>query len=359
MKTRDVYLAKDQTLTDAATLTFPINMLGKIQDIFVKFKATNGATSNTVGKLCGLVSKIEVVDGSDVLCSLSMRELQAVNCFNNLYMPFKDLSGGAGVAITDSAIINFGRFLGDRAYYLDASRFSNPQIRLTYSFTVSATAGIATGTGTLSLLARVIEDGAPPYQGFIMRKEVKSWTTASSGDESTVLDLKYPYKGIMVGALKTTVVPDTLITNLKLSVDSDRWIPFNIAGTDAFAKNVNLYGYFEEKFRPLTDTAATWLSDLFYQTGAWFSKPGATAKSTTTAVTAESVTTAATTGGSADATEITVRGSGPHANVYLPFGDGVDPQDYLNPSGMGELKLILTQAVGSAAGTIVTEQLRQ
>jgi len=359
MKTRDVYITKAQTLANSGTVTFPINMLGKIQDIRVKFSATNGGTSNTVGKLCGLVSKIEVVDGSDVLCSLSMRELQALNCFNNGYMPFKDLSGGAGVAIADNAIISFGRFLGDRAYYLDASRFSNPMIRLTWAFTVSATAGIATGTGALSLIARVIEDAAPPYMGFIMRKEVKSWTTASSGDESTILDRSWPYKGIMVGALLTTVVPDTLITNLKLSVDSDRSIPFNLTGTDACSKNVEQFGVFQEKFRPLTDTAATWLSDIFYQTGAWMSKPGATAKSITTAVTAESVTTAATTGGTADTTEITVQGSGPHANVYLPFGDGVNPEDFLNPSGMGELKLILTQAVGSAAGTVVTEQLRQ
>jgi len=358
MKTRDVYIANAQTLADSATVTFPISMLGKIQHIRAQYKATNGATSNTVGKLCSLVSKIEVMDGSDVICSLSMREMQAFNCFNNGRMPFKDLSGGAGVVITDEAIINFGRFLGDRAYYLDAARFNNPQIRLTHAFAVSATVGIATGTGKLSLIARVIEDGAPPYQGFIMRKEVKSWTTAASGDESTILDRSYPYVGLLVSALKTTIVPDTIITNLKLSVDSDRFIVYNLSGTDAFADIVNRYGLFREKFRPLTDTAATWLSDLFYQTGAVMSKPGATAKSVTTAVTAESVTTAATTGGTADATEIEVSGNGPHAALYLPFGDGRTPEDWLNPAGMGELKLILTQGVVSGAGTICTEQVR-
>ena len=359
MKTRDVYITKAQTLADSGTLTFPINMLGKIQNIRAQFKATNGATSNTVAKLCGLVSKIEVVDGSDVLCSLSMREMQALNCFNNRYMPFKDLSSGAAVVITDETIIDFGRFLGDRCYYLDASRFSNPMIRLTWAFTVSATTGIATGTGALSLIARVIEDAAPPYMGFIMRKEIGSWTTAASGDQSFVLARDWPYAAIMVGALKTTIVPDTIITNLKLSVDNDRSIPFNLTGTDAFAKNVETLGTCQEKWRPLTDTAATWLSDLFYQTGAWFSKPAATKLGVVTAVTGESVTTLSTTGGSTDLQEVCVQGQAPHANVYMPFGDGDTPDDFLNPAGMGELKLIVTQGVVSAAGTVVTEQLRQ
>lgn len=359
MKTRDVYITKAQTLADAGTLTFPINMLGKIQHIRVQFKATNGATSNTVGKLCGLVSKIEVVDGSDVLCSLSMREMQAMNCFNNLYMPFKDLSGGAAVVITDEAIIDFGRFMGDRAYYLDASRFSNPMIRLTWAFAVSATLGIATGTGALSLIARVIEDGAPPYMGFLMRKEIGSWTTAVSGDQPFILARDWPYAGLMIAALKTTIVPDTIITNLKLSVDSDRSIPFNLTGTDAFAKNAEVLGEFQEKFRPLTDTAATWLGDLFYQTGAVASKPGAVSKLLISSVTAEQVIAAMTTGGTADANQITLTGCAPHASVYLPFGDGDTPDDYLNPAGMGELKLLVTQGVISAAGTVVTEQLRQ
>jgi hypothetical protein len=358
MKVRDVYITKAQALADSATLTFPINMLGKIQNIRAQFKATNGATSNTVGKLCGLVSKIEVVDGSEVLCSLSMREMQAFNCYSNRYMPFKDLSGGAGVVITDEAIIDFGRFLGDRIYYLDTSRFSNPQVRITYAFAVSATVGIATGTGALSLIARVIEDQAPPSQGFIMRKEVASWTTAASGDQSFILPLDRPYCGIMIGALKTTIVPDTIITNVKLSRNSDQYIDFNITGTDAFSRMVEQYGVFREKFRPLTDTAATWLSDIFYQSGAYSTRPGATSKLLISSATGESIITAMTTGGTADGNEFEVEGSGVHAQLYLPFGDGDTPEDWLDPSGLGELKLILTQGVVSAAGTVCVEQLR-
>lgn len=362
MKVRDVYITKAQTLADAGSLTFPLNALGKIQHIRAKVGATNGATSNTVGKLVGLVSKVEVVDGSTVLASCSMLEWLGANCYNNGVMPYRDDSAGAAVVINDEVVVTFGRFIGDREYYLDCSRYANPMLRITWAFTVSATAGIATGTGALSLLATTIEDQALPYKGFIMRKEVISFTTAASGDVQVTLPLDFPYMGIFVAALKTTIAPDTIITNFKLERNSDQYIDFNLTGRDAYAKNVESYGYFKQKMRPLQDTSAVWLGDLYFQTGAYMSRPGATSKSVTTTVAAESVTTAATTGGTADSQEITLEGGAPGAACYFPFhwGDPYlppQPDDFLNPSGLGELKLILTQGVVSGAATVVVEQL--
>jgi hypothetical protein len=362
MKVRDVYLTQAQTLTDSGSLTFPLSQLGKILHIRVKLSATNGATSNTVGKLVGWVSKIEVVDGSNVLASCSMIEWLAANCFNNQVMPFRDDSAGAAVVITDEIVVTFGRFFGDREYYLDCSRFANPMLRITWSFTVSGTAGVATGTEQLSLLCTTIEDQALPYKGFIMRKEVGSWTTAASGNQSFILPLDYPYMGIYVSALKTTVAPDTILTNFKLSRNTDQYIDYNITGRDAYAKNVETFGYFSQKFRPLVDTTATWLGDLYFQTGAWMSRPGATSKALTTAVLGESVTTFGTTGGSVDTQELELQGCAPGAACYLPFHYGdpynvPNPDDFLNPTGLGELKLILTQGVASAAGTVVVEQV--
>lgn len=359
MKVRDHYLAKAQTLTDSGTVTIPLTKGMKIQDIRIKVGATNGATSNTVGKLCGLVSKIEILDGSDVWHSVSMREEQAINCYQNYLMPRKELSGGAGVVIFEESIVCFGRWFRDRDFYLDTSRLSNPQLRITYAFAVSATAGIATGTGTLSAIARLIEDGAPPYKGCVMAKELKSWTTAASGDESTLLPTDWPYVALLISALKTTVDPTTILTNIKLQRDAGRFTDVDMTGVDLAGHNVNEYGYFEESFRPLKDTAATWLADLFYKTGAWYEVAGATGKAIATTVTGESIVSAFTTGETVDLMTLKVRGAMPHAAWYLPIGNGKDPDDFLSVQGLSELKLILTQGVASAAGTIVSLQVRQ
>ena len=362
MKVRDVYVTAAQALADSGSLTFALNQLGKIQHIRVRLAATNGATSNTVGKLKGLVSKIEVVDGSTVIASCSMLEWFAANCYNNGFAPFQDLSGGAAVVITDEVYITFGRFVGDREFYLDCSRYSNPMLRITWAFAVSATVGIATGTGRLSLIARTIEDQAMPYKGFIMRKEIASWTTAASGDQPFILPLDFPYMGIYVAALKTTIEPDTILTNFKLTRNTDQYIDFSMTGRDAYAAALANFGVFMQKFRPLTDTAATWLGDLYFKTGATSTRPGATSKLLISSAAAEQVIAAMTTGGTADANEFELKGGAPGAAVYFPFHGGdpyLPPQsdDFLNPSGLGELKLICTQAVVSGAGTVVVEQL--
>lgn len=359
MKVRDVYLAKAQTLTDSGTVTIPIPKGLKIQHLRCKIGATNGATSNTLGKVNAMVSKIEVVDGSDALHSLSMRQEQALNCFQNYWFPRKELSAGAAVVIFEEALVLFGRHFKDRAFYLDTARFSNPQLKITYALTISATAGFATGTGTLSVIARVIEDQAPPYMGFVMAKELKSWTTAASGDESTILPLDFPYLALLVAALKTTVDPTTIITNFKLQRDAGRFIDYDITGADLLSDNVAMCGTFEQNFRPLTDTAFTWLGDLYALGGAVASRPGATSKLLISSVAAEQVIGAMTTGGTADGNQITLRGAMPHASFYLPLGDGETPEDTLNPQGLSELKLIKSQGVVSAAGTVVAVQIRQ
>lgn len=359
MKVRDTYLTKAQTLTDTQTVTIPLIKGLKLQHLRVKYNATNGATSNTLGKLNGMVSKLEVVDGSDVLHSLSMRQEQALNFYANKRLPNQILTAGAAAVVTEEGIINFGRFLGDRDFYLDTGRYSNPMLRLTHALTISATAGFATGTGALSVIGRVIEDGAPPYKGFVMSKEIKAWTTAASGDEPTVLPLDWPYLSLLVGALKTTILPDAILTNLKLQVDAGRFIPYDLTGTDLLAENLERYGRGWQDFRPLTDTAATWLGDIYYQTGAYAGRPGATSKLLISSVTAEQVIMVMTTGGTADANMITLDGYAPHSSFMLPFGDGVTPDDFFDPRGIAELKLILSQGTVSAAGTIVVNQLRQ
>jgi hypothetical protein len=362
MKTRDVYITKAETLTDTFVKTYPLNSLAMIQYLRLRIGATTGATSNTVGKLHHLISKIEVLDGSNVLFSCSGLETMAFNCFDNGFMPYQDISCGASVVTTEELILDFGRFHGDREYYLNTNMFKNPMLRITGAFAVSATVGIATGTGILSVIARSIEDGAMPYKGFIMRKEIFSWTSAASGDQPIILPLDYPFMGIMVAALKTTIVPDTILTNFKLSRNFDQYIDFNITGRDSFARNIEEQGYFRQRFRPLVDTAFTFLGDLYFQSGAFLTKPGATAKGLTTAVTAESVTGFSTTGGTADAVEAELEGGAPGASVYFPFyvvdpGAQADASDFLNPSGLGDLRLIATQGVTAAACTACVEQL--
>ena len=94
MKTRDVYLVSGQTLNDSDTVTVDLTKNLKILYLIVKYSATNGATSNTVGRLCHMVSKLAVIDGSTVIHSLSMDEEQAKNFFDRRALPYQFLTDG-------------------------------------------------------------------------------------------------------------------------------------------------------------------------------------------------------------------------------------------------------------------------
>ena len=357
MKVRDVFLAFDETIPDTKVWLKDIAVNLPIQFIYARYKANNGATSNTVGKLCHEVSKLEVVDGSDVLYSLSGRQVKALNFFENNHLPHHFYSQVGGGVIEDAFYMNFGRFLGDREYYLDPRKFTNPQIRLSSAFTVSATAGIATGSGRLTVILRVIDEGAPASKGFITNKEVYNWTTLASGDEHITLPRDRAYKSILLSALETLTEPQIDITNLKLSIDNDKWIPYNLPSVDILARNLQDYGWCEEICRLLPDTSRDWLSNIFKPGGAWACEAGATAKAIATVVTAERVTAAMTTGETGEV-KILVRGYSPHSCFYLPFGDGIEVGDYFDPKGVAAMELIATQGGAGGEGKVVIQQLR-
>ena len=262
MKTRDYLLVNAETLTDSKTFTKALDHNLKIQEIRCRYQATNGGTSNTLGKLNGMITKLEVVDGSDVLHSLSGQECQANNFFRHGRLPFQQLNSKAAGVVIEEFIISFGRFRGDREFYLDTSRFSNPKLSLTSALTISATAGFATGTGVLTVILKLIEDGASACRGFIQSQEVDAWTTLASGHHKTDLPLDLPYHSIMVKDLETLIEPDVDISNIKLNINSGRYIPYDLSTAIILADNMVRFGSARQQLNFLNDTAVTWLSDI-------------------------------------------------------------------------------------------------
>ncbi|MHC4397646.1 MAG: hypothetical protein ACYS1A_18540, partial [Planctomycetota bacterium] len=174
LKTRLRVLKDEASINDSDTITLDINITKPISAFTILYEATNGATSCVDHELHDDVSKIEVVDGTDVKTSLSMIEMQALNFFETGKLPFQQLTEAAAGVQKEMAIIHFGRFLNDPDYYIDPTKFDNLQLQLVHALTVSATAGFATGTGKYTVIAHIMEDGYGPALGYMMAKEKKS-----------------------------------------------------------------------------------------------------------------------------------------------------------------------------------------
>jgi len=364
MKVRDHLFINARTLSDSDTITEDLKSLGKIQYLRCIYQNQNGSTSNTLGKLNGMVSKMEVNASGENIDTVSMKEMQALNYYmgqgpngRDHLLPFQQLSSKASATVIEEAIINFGRFLGDRDYYFDAGRFTNPQLKLTHAFTLSDTAGFTTGYGRLTVIARVIEEGAPPAKGYITAKEVKSWTTTDNGDTDTDLLTDAPYVGLLVKDLETLIEPDVDISNVKLFENAETFVHYNLSTTQILQGLIEKYPPARQRMTYLNGTTVSWLSDVYGRVSAWMGPVGATALASATVVTAERVAGVGTTG-ETGSVYINVQGYAPHSCLWLPFGDGIEPDDFLKPAGLNLLRLRATNGGAGGAAAVVAVQAR-
>ncbi len=68
--------------SDNRTITIDLAMADPISEIYLDIRATNGDSLPTVGAPLETVSKIEIVDGSDVLYSLNGIEAEALDIYH-------------------------------------------------------------------------------------------------------------------------------------------------------------------------------------------------------------------------------------------------------------------------------------
>lgn len=260
MKYRDTYIEYQKTLADSGTEIMDINVALPITEIYIEVRASNHATApNANSPIARCISSIELVDGSNVLFSLNGQQAMANAAFDIGHFPHRALQDLSGARQLDTWPIRFGRFFGDTIYALDPTKFSNLQLKVTWNLAaVNAIGanGFATGTGRITVIARVMED-APSPTGLFMTKELYNWTTAASGDERVDLPTDHPYRRIMVRSYESFVGITGVFTNLKLSVDQDKFIPFDLDTGGIVREMENRYGRFRLAQKNYGDDAGT------------------------------------------------------------------------------------------------------
>ena len=365
-KLRDYYFKRESSVNDSDTVIIDINVKDPISYITIEYEATNGSTSCLDHELHDDVTKIELVDGSNVIFSTDMKELIGLNFFELGKLPHAKLSEVGGETQEESCIMHFGRYPDDLEYYLDPTKFKNLQLRLTHSLTISSTAGFATGTGKITVKARLIEEGAKPQKGYIFAKEKRYWTTASSGDETTDLPTDYPYRMLFGQFLLSTYRPDEIVSKWKLSCDADAYVPFNMYLEDVMDLNQRRLGYAQQFKKLLTADDGTALLDIYDIRKAHITSLADDHIATIEAIDAEKVsvglydfTSPATPAFQTSAKNclVDVEGVCPQAMVCHYFGDQNDPDSWLDAKLFKDIKLYCTQATANASAKIVLVQV--
>lgn len=366
MKFRDYYFKREATVANSDTVIIDINIKDPISYIKVEYEATNGATSCLDHELHDDVTKIELVDGSDVLESLSMLQWQALNFYELKKMPHQLLSEEGGAKQEECCYIHFGRYQGDPEYYFVPTAWRNPQLRLTHTLAISDTAGFASGSGKITVMARVIEEGAGVHRGFLMSKEKYSWTSATSGDEVIDMPTDLPYRMLLVKALLSTNRPDEVLSKHKLSCDADRYIPFDMYTEDIMDANEKIFGLVQQTKDALTADDGDFLMDIYDIRKASIRCNMDDRIATVEIVDAEKVSNGLYNMSSpatpafdttAQVCPVAVEGVAPFATVCIPFGELNTPESWFPAPDFGDIKLYCTQAAAGACA-IILQQLR-
>lgn len=355
------YILDRYTLNDSGTLTIPLNLRDIITALWIEFRATNGGTSNIANPVHSNVQAIELIDGGDVLSSVTGAQAFAATLYGLGWQPY-DLHGeGPGGVQNMVHLMRFGRYLGDNQYAFDPSKYNNPQVRVTWNLaTVNAVGatGFVTATGTLTIFAEIME-GAPNPQGFLALKQLYSFTSAASGVQPVLLPTDQKIKALLLRAASNSGGGLYGISNVKLQADQSKVVFIDVAKTDLqryvtlrnppfeykhefYAKNGDtIYPLMkqDEVITALTDAGDRVFGYLNYGIG--------------------SGVLTVFSAGVADANlrhmYSLVQGWCPEHAVWLDLGDWGDPASWLDPSAYKSLQLELTQNVASSAVSVVLE----
>lgn len=368
MRVRDAVLLYQETQKDTDTKTLDVDLPDPISALYLEVECVNGASGNKGNYISDIVTKIEVVDGSDVLCSVDMSQLQALHFYKLGKPPVMFFSEVASGTQRGGVLLMFGRYLWDRLYALVPRQYRNPQLKVAFNKGVLNTvgaAGFATGDNIkLTVVAKVMEEGASPA-GFMMQKQIQSFTSVGSGEKRIDLPTDYPYRMLMLRAWLQGEDIDALISQIKLTVDTDKFIPFNryVQQLDAEVYELlggitwqhHIYRASQETVRTVlnkeprvipspnrTDTAEYAAAHMCfasqYYLNLWNSSGGHV--------------------GTAYRVHTLQEGHALHATLPIFFGLPLEPDTWLNPRGWTKFEAVLTDKTAAGAISIVAEQIR-
>lgn len=245
MRTRDYVIEYQKTLDDVGTLIKNIDIMDPVSALYLEFRGTNGATSNKGNLLSEVVTGIEIVDGSEVLYSLNLAQLEALNFYKTKRTPILFPSEWGGGGQRHGCYLLFGQHLWDREYAMDFTRFRNPQLKITTNIAAIRAADASTAfvseSLNVSIIAKIMEDVTGPGK-YLMAKEVDSYVSVGSGTKRIDLPRDLKYRLLLARFWKQVSDIDEICSNIKLTCDSDKFVALNRKTAQLDAEAFALFG---------------------------------------------------------------------------------------------------------------------
>ncbi len=230
------YIVRKQSESgQTGTATYDLPERDVLGSLLITAFSTPTASTDPALPLVEAITKIEVIDGGRIIQSISGHQAKAL-------MMFRGENSLSSTEINDNAaegydhfLINFGRFVRDTKYGLNLSALNNPQIRLTWDYSLTTGFGGATFDADtspamkFSVLADILRGSTAGYTGsFIQSSEIYSFTSAASAVVQVEIPRGQLLYGIMVQAGYTGKDWTEDVEQIKLDLDNGSFVPFHL-----------------------------------------------------------------------------------------------------------------------------------
>lgn len=224
MNYRTAKLLAETNFTAAKTTTIDINVKDIISRIVIAWRVTRAGEGMDSYPHTD-ISKIELVDGSEVLHSLSGGENQAVCIYDRKSLTMNHGQHVASNSEYSTYGIDFGRFLNDPIFAFDPKRFNNPQLKITHSHLISDTGA---SSGNLEVWAMMFDEKIISPIGFLSTRQIKDYTVATAGVYDYVdLPVNFPIRTLFIQGYAKAYEPWYQVIEARLNEDGDKRIPFD------------------------------------------------------------------------------------------------------------------------------------
>lgn len=218
---------------DSGTDVFSIGRGHVIGDMQLRIRADNGATQNAVDAAAAQtvvesIPEIKLYAGSRVFKNYSAEIARAFATYKTGQNPLFNYTQVGGETQEMVIPISFSRFPGDHQCALPAPLMGSLEMSVEYDFTISGTAGFATGTPKYDLFVDVLPNmHEGTMQGLRILEETKKqdYTTLASGDDKIDMTISpdKQLRMVLAHAYKAGEVEGATISDIGLKVDQTEY----------------------------------------------------------------------------------------------------------------------------------------
>lgn len=354
MNHRNVSLIDNLGFAANRTEIYNLRGMDPISELVIYLRGTNNAAV-PLGHPAHMLTRVQVVDGSEVIVDLTGEQCVALGYYHYGVMPPSMCVYVNTLTFGQCFRIPFGRWLWDQELALDPARFKNLQVIITAAV---AAGGNGTVTGVMELMANMFDQKKINPRGYLRAREHYVYTVVNSAVQTVDLPTDKVLKMIMFQGNQNLISLLQTINRIKISEDNDKHI-FTDNQVSDLLRNLGgeLTPIVEQCYSAQGVAATTHFVSPYYMTmGVLGGTDAVLNYGEVTDLGGGNVRLDAIAVGN---TKTIVSGYAPHGCIGISFGDEWDIEDWYNPSGTKELKARLTAGAAGAGGTnkVIVQQL--